>query len=447
MTFDRQQLIDGLQALTGGQNPARWLVAFSGGVDSTVLLHALASSTSDSDIVAIHIDHGLHADSAEWQKHCETFAADLGVGFVSRKVSVEDKSTQGPEAAAREERYAALLQFVQSDDILLSAHHEDDQAETLLLNLMRGSGPAGLAGIGQRHPFGRGQLLRPLLGVSNDAIEAYARQHSLSWIEDPSNANTRFDRNFLRKDVMPTLAARWPAVTNRLRRSAELMSEASELMNDLADIDLQSLGSPTKLSISALQSLSPARQRNVLRHAVRLAGLPPPPATRLYQIIHELLPARSDAQPLVSWAGVEVRRFQDELHILPPLPEANDTSPGTLFPGESGLSLGSAMGSLMLVDTAAKGIDPVLAKQGLIIRYRQGGEAMRIERDGPTKKLKKLLQEHSVLPWMRPRLPLLYAGDQLVAVANLWVETACTASPGLAVEWRDCPPAFQIVAL
>jgi tRNA(Ile)-lysidine synthase len=188
-----------------------------------------------------------------------------------------------------------------------------------------------------------------------------------------------------------------------------------------------------------LQELSAARQRNVLRRAIRLAGLPPPPATRLYQIVHELLPARSDAQPLVAWSGVEVRRFRDDLYILAALRDLDEVTPGILLPGAVGLPLGPAMGSLALIATAAAGIDPSLARQGLKVCYRDGGEELRVDTGGPTRKLKKLLQEYGVVPWMRQRIPLLYAGGRLVAVANLWVEADCLASPGLHVEWHDCP--------
>jgi len=238
---------------------------------------------------------------------------------------------------------------------------------------------------------------------------------------------------------VPALAARWPAVSNRLRRSAELLGEASELLDDLADIDLQALGVPDRLSVIGMQGLSAARQRNVLRRAIRLCGLPPPPATRLHQAIHELIPARPDAQPLVTWSGAEVRRFRGILYIMTAHDVAHDESPGTLCPGDDPLALGPGMGRLALADTDGEGIEPAVAKEGLTIRYRDGGEEMRISGEGRTRKLKKLLQEQGVLPWMRHRLPLLYAGDKLVAVANLWVEAECMARPGLAVEWIDCP--------
>ena len=215
MKFDSELLGERLTALTAGEPASRWLVAFSGGIDSTVLLHALSGSRAplQAEIIAIHVDHGLHPDSRQWAMHCQQFAEQLEVPYISKRITVDDELRSGPEAAARQARYAVLQTLLIDGDCLLSAHHEEDQAETLLLSLMRGSGPAGLAGIGAAQEFGQGRLLRPLLGVSGEAIQDYAQRHELSWIEDPSNADTRFDRNFLRREIMPRLASRWPAVS------------------------------------------------------------------------------------------------------------------------------------------------------------------------------------------------------------------------------------------
>lgn len=440
MTFDPDSLYERLRVLTDGKLPGRWLVGYSGGIDSTVLLHALAGATRPADIVAIHINHGLHAEADQWEAHCRETAHALQVGYECRSVAIDVRTDHGPEAAARRARYDAFLPFVREGDCLLSAHHENDQAETLLLNLLRGSGPAGLAGIGLRQSFGRGTLLRPMLGVSGDAIAQYARDHDLRWIEDPTNADARFDRNFLRSEILPRLAARWPAVSNRLRRSAELVAESSELLNDLADIDLQRLGEPARLSITGLQHLPPARQRNVLRRAVRLCGLPTPPATRLYQVIQELIPARVDAQPLVSWAGASVRRYREHLYVMPEMSlEPADAAGGMLLEGTA-VTLGNGLGRLLMTRHDGDGIDPRLAGEGLRIQFRRGGEAIRTEHKGRTRKLKKLLQEEGIVPWMRPHVPLLFAGDRLVAVADLWLAADAITNPGLTVAWLDRPP-------
>lgn len=428
-------------ALTAGEAVSRWLVAFSGGIDSTVLLHALWSTRKQhqTEIIAVHVDHGLHPESRQWEGHCRQFAAQLAVSYISKQVTVDSDLRSGPEAAARQARYAVLQTLVSDGDCLLSAHHEEDQAETLLLNLMRGSGLAGLAGIGAAQKFGRGRLLRPLLGVSGKALQDYAQRHELHWIEDPSNADTRFDRNFLRQEIVPRLASRWPAVSARLKQSADLASEASALLRDLAGIDLAASGSPERLDLQSLQALSPERQRNLLRHAISLCGLPPPPATRLYQAVHELIPAREDAQPLVQWPGAELRRYRNHLYIMRALGGLPDEPAPVLQPGEP-LDLGPGMGQLVLSPGVDRGIDPELARAGLEVRYRHGGEEIRPVGHECTHKLKKLLQQEGIVPWMRERLPLLYSGEKLVAVADLWIAREYSDDAGYGVAWLDkCP--------
>ena len=439
MTFNSDTLLNELDTLTADVVPARWIVAFSGGIDSTVLLHALAKSNSATNITAVHINHGLQVESDAWVAHCQRIAAELDVEFLVQNVCVKEGGAGGPEAAARTARYAAFHALLERDDCLLSAHNQDDQGETLLLNLMRGSGPAGLAGIGRRRAFATGLLLRPLLSVSREQIEFYAAESELRWLEDPSNSNTRFDRNFLRHEVISLLAERWPAVSSRLTRSAELQGEASELLLELADIDLEEVGSAGRLRISRLQHLSQPRQRNLLRRAVSLNGLPTPPATRLEQIINELIPARSDAQPLVCWAGAEVRRFRDEIFILPIDTQSAFDFQADLPASGDAICLGPTMGALELVPSDAAGIAPAIAEGGLKLRLRSGGEVLRVSGHGGTKKLKTLLQDQAILPWMRSRLPLLYSGDRLVAVANLWVAEDCLETPGYRVKWRDPP--------
>ena len=441
MILDSEWLLDRLAVLAGSEAASRWLVAFSGGIDSTVLLHALCLAPEQdlSKVIAIHIDHGLHPDSGDWADHCRQVADNLGISLVSRRVKIDENSGGGLEAAAREARYAVLQTQARTGDCVLSAHHEADQAETLLLNLMRGSGPAGLAGIGAAQSFGRGRLLRPLLGVSGEAIGAYAKRHKLDWIDDPANADLRFDRNFLRREIVPRLAARWPAVSARLSQSADLASEASGLLRDLADLDIAAAGSAGRLDICAVRALGPERQRNLLRRAISLCGLPPPPATRLLQAVHELIPARQDAQPLVIWQGAELRRYRNHLYVMPAMPEPPDEPHQVLRPDAS-LDLGPGMGQLLLSPDVDGGIDPGLATAGLHVRYRQGGEVIRPAGHDCTHKLKKLLQQAGIVPWMRQRLPLLYAGEDLVAVADLWIASECSHGAGYGVSWSHRLP-------
>ena len=443
MPFTSEHLQKRLSTLASDGPAARFIVAFSGGLDSTVLLHALthANASSAVPIIAVHAQHDLHADSDKWEAHCRAAASALAVDYDSIKVAVDRESGLGLEASARAARYQALRQLIQPGDWLLSAHHQDDQAETLLLNLLRGSGMAGMAGIGVRQPFGSGFLMRPLLDVARADLQEYASSHSLAWLDDPSNAEIAFDRNYLRHEVLPLLAERWPAASSRLARSAELAAEASTLLNQLADDDLLSLGDAQRLEINALAALSDARQRNVLRRALKRSGLGSAPATRLRQIIDEIIPARADAGPLVRWPGVEVRRYRDFIYLLPEFPDSPPQPGHPLDSDDRSVDLGS-FGRLSLQDGGAAGISPNVIETGLEIRFRVGGEEIRPAGHKCTHKLKKLLQQKGVVPWMRDKIPLLYSGARLVAVADLWVAAEDADENGLCVAWQGHPAIY-----
>ncbi len=433
--------IDAMLARHG--RPRRALVAVSGGRDSTVLLHLAArlAPRLGIDVIAVHVNHGLLPQAGEWQAHCERLAADLGVGYRALAVDVEERGAGGLEANARAARYRALAGLVGPADWLLTAHHRDDQAETVLLNLMRGSGAAGVRGAAASRAFAGGWLLRPLLDVPGEEIAAYAAEHGLHWIEDPSNTDTGRDRNYLRRQLLPLLADRWPAATRQLARSATLAAEACELLDELAAQDLAGSGAPERLPIASLAALGEARGRNLVRHACRVLGLPAPPARQLGTIFGELLPARDDAAPRVRWPGAEARRYRGRLYLLAAGAERG-LPPTTLLTPERGIELGAQAGRLALAATAGGGIAPPTATRGLAIRYREGGEALRPAGGDSRRALKKLLQESGIVPWMRPRIPLLYAGDTLVAVGDLWIAHDHFAASGYAVCWHDKPTLY-----
>lgn len=417
--------------------PARFVVAFSGGLDSTALLHALNESGAGIPVVAIHINHGLQESAAAWQAHCRSVAAEFGIDYESIDVNVQLESGKGPEASAREARYGALLARLQSNDWLISAHHREDQAETLLLNLIRGSGPAGVAGIGDIRRFGPGWLARPLLNIDRESLRTYAEEHALKWVEDPSNVDRRFDRNFLRHEILPRLGARWPDIATRLQRSAGHAGEASQLLAELAAIDLEQLGGrPERLSVDGLLKLSDARQRNLIRYCLRALGLATPTALQLERVLTEAIPARVDAQPLVSWPGGAVRRYRNHLYLLQEhlaAPLASQPVSGAT------VQLGRGLGTLCFAPDAGFGLSEAIVSSGLTLRAREGGEEIQLPGQGHTKKLKKLLQEEGVVPWMRDRIPLIYAGEQLVAVGDLWIAADASVERGISVLWRERP--------
>jgi tRNA(Ile)-lysidine synthase len=443
VTFNSEALLQALTTLSEDTvRPNRYIVAFSGGLDSTVLLHALATSARQHGVavLAVHIDHGLQEDSEKWAEQCRSAVAALDVEFQSKRVMVDRTAGKGQEAAARDARYAALASLMSPGDWILSAHHQDDQAETLLLNLLRGSGPAGIAGIAAIRPFENGWLARPMLSFSRDSLHEYANHHDLSWIEDPSNSDGSFDRNFLRHEVLPKLESRWSGLSKRLHRSSRIAADTATLLDDLGAIDVQTLGDrPDRLRVDALTSLPLERQRNVLRYALRQLGLQTPSAAHLQRLLDEVVAARDDAEPVLKWSGVEIRRYRNYLYLL--AADLTELPADTTVPkGCDRVELGHGLGALWLESDAALGLDGKLLERGLELRYRQGGEKLRLVDQSHTKTLKNLLQEKSIVPWMRNRIPLVFAGDELVAVADLWLAADAASTPGVAIHWQDRPP-------
>lgn len=407
-------------------------------MDSTVLLHALAATRGShaTPLAAVHIDHGLQPDSRLWAEAAVRFAESLGVPCEVVEVSVGKGA--GPEAAARDARYAALESQMAAGDWLISAHHADDQVETLLLHLLRGSGPDGVAGIPPFRRLGKGFLVRPLLTIPRDELAAYAAAHALTWIEDPANSDQRMDRNYLRHEVLPRLRARWPKASRQISRSAGLLRDTALLLREIADRDIDALSaSPHVLPVSVLRQMPLEQKGRILRRAVDRVGLPKLPAISYIEIITSLLEARADSNPVVRWPGGECRRFRDRLYLMAPLSDP-EFDGRVLKPGEP-VELGAGLGRLSLEPCDGQGIAPSLAAAGLVLCRRQGGERIRPIGDAHSRKLKKLLQDRGVFPWLREALPLLYAGEDLVAVADLWIAAESAASPGYEVRWIAAP--------
>jgi tRNA(Ile)-lysidine synthase len=421
---------------------ARLIVAFSGGVDSTVLLAALARLKLHVPLCAAHVDHGLHPDSPLWSAHCEATARALGVELVTARVEVERRARSGLEAAARTARYAALGELLSEGDVLLTAHHADDQLETVLLRIVRGSGVRGLRAIQDRMPFGRGWLARPLLGCSRAEILAQARAWNLRWLEDPANRSLEHDRNFLRAAVVPRIVERWPAAARSAQRLAEQMADAEEILTEVAARDAAAVADPSRVPRAALEPLDPARQRNLLRHLVRRAGFEPPSARKIDELRAALLGARRDAQPRIQWAGVDARVFRAHLYLMAALPTASRR--GFAAPLDK---RGRWIGPEGELAFAPLGTGPGLPESwlddGLTLRFRGGGELFKPLAQTHNRSLKHWLQEAAIVPWMRARIPLLYRHDDLVAVGDLWVADGTRTAgdePRWGVVWSNHPP-------
>ncbi len=410
------------QALAAEPGPRRAWVALSGGADSTALLIA-ARRALDAGVLAsleaVHVHHGLQPEADGWAAHCRVLCATLEVPLTVRTVAVT-AAGEGPEAAAREARHAALAAVLPAGGLLLTGHHRGDQAETLLLQLLRGAGPAGLAGMPAARAFGRGRLLRPLLDCPRERLEAYCREAGLDWVEDPSNASTAFDRNYLRAEILPRLRDRWPGAETTLARAAALQGEAAELLDERAAQDLaDASGSrPGRLSLAPFLELAPARQRNLLRAAIARQGLPLPPRDRLEGFRRQLATAATDRLPGLQWPGGELRRWRDEIHVLAPRP-AHDPGLRLEWRPEQGPLAIPGVGRLGAELRRGEGIPAVFAGRRLVVGFRRGGERCRPAAQGPSRAVKKLLQESGVPPWERDRLPLVFAGETLLAVVGL----------------------------
>jgi len=427
-TLNADWLVQQLNPLAEQKQIRGWCLAYSGGVDSQVLLHLL--SLTKLKITAIYIDHGLQPQSARWASHCENQCLQVNIPFRVIKVDAAPQKGESPEAAARNARYGAFNEVVEAGMCLLTAQHQQDQSETVLLQLLRGAGAAGLAAMPLVAAFAKGWHSRPLLHISQQAILEYAEKYRLSWIEDPSNQQQSFDRNYLRHSVIPKIQQRWPALNKTLSIFSEQQAENAALLEILAEIDLQTARiRRNQLNIEALKKLSDARLRNALRYWFKNSV---PPRAVLQQIIRQMLEASHQTSPLVSWGDNEIRRYRNDLYALKKV----DHDPGriytwsTLLGADNSLTIGCLGIKLQMSQRHAEGayyLSRDIFDRPLTIRFRLGGEHIKPAGRKGHRDLKSLFQEAAVPPWQRDRIPLLYSGRHLAAVVGYWVEDAFSA--------------------
>ncbi len=437
MAYRPDQIVSFLPRL---QQASHCYVGYSGGLDSHVLLHSMVKMLGADGVTAIHINHQLSPNADAWQQHCQQACQDLGVVLIAETVRVE-LAGQGPEAAARDARYQVFEHHLRDGGLILLAHHADDQAETVLYRLLRGSGPLGLSGIPVSRPLGNGEILRPLLRYARQELQDYAVAAGLTWVEDESNRQLEYDRNFIRHQVIPHLADRWPDYTTRIATSAALCRDNEQLVDELAAQDLLTVGDRSErlgwsICIDSFQGLDSLRQANLLRHWSALHGFSRPGSQVMAALRQELLPARNDASPQVTWSGVQLRRYQRRLYLLPVQPGQQETDKPLpwdvrvplVLPDNSCLSGRSAMG-----------VGLSLPDNGLLeVRFRRGGERCKPQGRKGSNTLKILFQEYGLEPWLRDRVPLIYFNGELVAVADLWVCEEFSATPeqeGVTINW------------
>ena len=419
----------------------RVAVAFSGGLDSTVLLAlmAAASKAMGYQLSAVHINHQLSPNADSWQKFCKKQCQQLGVPFHAIKVDVPQGPGASLEAAARESRYAAFATL--AVDYVVLGHHLDDQIETFFLQLLRGAGDRGLAAMaaikttrGERITY-----LRPLLTVPRAEILLHARKHKLKWVDDETNASRDFNRNFLRHAILPLLEERFPAYRTTIYRSTQHLAETAQLLREIGAMDLQQAVRANTLDLNYLKELSPARARNLLLAYLATQGVPSPSMARLSQLEQQIR-ARPDARVDVKMGAYSLRRYQGRLYI--------DTghSPETLcitWRGQAQQALPELGGTLLFDNITGAGISlEKLQRAAVTIRLRVGGEKFTPDCVRPRRSLKNLLQEAGIPPWLRPQIPLIYSGKELAAVVGIGIDCRFKANSdeaGILVRWQAEP--------
>jgi tRNA(Ile)-lysidine synthase len=421
---DAGRLQRSLRDQIAAHSPPLLCVAFSGGPDSTALLHALAQlpEARERGLRALHVDHGLHPSSASWAEHCRAFCESLDVALLSVRVAVDDANGEGIEAAARRARRQAFAENLRDGEWLALAHHRDDQIETVLLKLLRGAGPEGLGGMRELRPFARGFLWRPLLELPRAVLRDYLDQHRLHGIDDPANTDPRFTRNVLRNEILPRMLQHWPHAGASILHAAELCRAAADHLDHQTNAALAAVQrDDDTLDAAGWLALPAALRAPVLARWLRARGLTPPADAQRRELERQANRAAKDRVPLVAWHGGEVRVWDGRLHAMPPLQPVPQAW-RSMWDGGAPLALPEGCGILLpepLVtarDSAMRRFDPPL-----LVCLRRGGEKIKPAGDPHTRELRDLFQRARIPPWIRERCPLLFAGEELIAVADLWI--------------------------
>lgn len=419
-------------------------VALSGGADSASLLaaaHGLGTGFRGLGLRAVHVDHGLQSAAASFREACATQCAALDVPLTVIAVSVQTPPGASVEATARDARYSALARELRAGECLLTAHHREDQAQTLLLQGLRGAGLKGMAAMPICRPLGRGWHLRPVLEVPQAELLAFGESASRAWVADPMNDDLRFDRGYLRRQVWPVIEVRWPGAAATLARTAQHAAEAQELLERAAGADVGRLRDGDALAVPGLRALAPAERINVLRCWLAEAGVEPPSTARLSEALRQVLAAQADHSPSVVWGNHALRRYRQRVFLTEARPPRLSGTRHWRAATEARVELGPQLGELCWVAQSG-GIDWQRLPERLVVRGRQGGETLKPAANAATRSVQHLCQSQGVLPWMREALPMVFAGDNLIAVADLWLDARWCAGAdesGFAVNWRRAP--------
>jgi tRNA(Ile)-lysidine synthase len=435
-----------LHALLEASVPAQasgLVVALSGGPDSAALLRAAAALPANFrglPLRAVHVDHGLQAAAADFRAVCSALCEELRIPLHIIAAPVACETGLSIEAAARAARYAALELEMQPRECLLTAHHREDQAETLLLQALRGAGVKGMAAMPVCRPFGSGWHVRPLLDVARSDLEVLGEQRAAA-ATDPMNQDLRYDRVYLRTAVWPLLKKRWPGAAIALTRAARHMAEAQQLLEVTAAADVGHLRDGEALSIPGLRALSPLKRVNAVRLWLRQEGAEAPSTARLAEALRQVFAAEADHQPAIVFGPHALRRYRQRLFLTWADPPRVPDAQAWISAIGSAIDLGPGLGNLTWIARRG-GIAAERLPASVIVRRRDGGETLRPGPSAKTQTLQHLCQALGVLPWMRDALPLVFVGDELIAVADLWLDARWRApkdAPGLQVAWNNAP--------
>ena len=420
------------------------VVAVSGGADSASLLAAaaaLGATFRGLRLRAVHIDHGLQIAAASFREACGALCASLDIPLTVIAVSIQTPPGVSIEARAREARYTALALELKAGECLLTAHHNEDQAETLLLQALRGAGLKGMSAMPVCRRLGRGWHLRPVLEVPQSELLALGAAAPGASVADPMNQDLRLDRGFLRRQVWPVITSRWPGAGKTLSRAARHAAEAQELLDRVAAADVSLLRDGAALSVPGLRALGEQDRINALRFWLCEAGVEPPSTARLTEALRQILEAKADHLPHIAWGSVALRRYRQRVFLTEARPPRLDGTRRWYARSESGVELGVGLGELRWVGQSG-GIDARRLPEILMVGPRKGGETLKPARHAKTQSLQHLCQSHGVLPWMRDALPLVFADDVLIAVGDLWMDArwcAAPGEPGCGIDWRHGP--------
>jgi tRNA(Ile)-lysidine synthase len=420
------------------------VVGVSGGMDSACLATALAELSpplAGLPLRAVHVDHGMQVAAGEFRLAASALCRKLGMPLDIIEVTVAGGAGVSLEAAAREARYRGLARQLQRGECLLSAHHAADQAETLLLQLLRGAGPKGLSAMPLCRSFGVGWQMRPLLATSKRELLRFAAESGVASVSDPMNHDRRFDRAFLRAEVWPLIERRWPGATTALARAASHLADAQAMVDQSASLAVQKLADGEALSVTGLRVLPPVERRHALRYWLIAAGVTPPSTALLEEALRQIIDADDDHLPAVVWGEHALRRYRDRVFLTPAVPPCVGAPRSWPVGVDSCMALGEGLGTLRLVPRSG-GLDAARLPAAVTVRRRQGGESLKPHRLARTQSVQHLCQAHGVLPWMRDALPLLFAGESLLAIGDLWHDARWCVPPGargLTVVWQDAP--------